>query len=213
MNENRADSPFARGFFVFVNPAAVVSERLAGEKLRIVRGRLVDQHEQDFALDVHALVIVPVVFGRFDAIADVDDVGVNLGFGLLRLIVGDVIVERFEVERIKARTFGGNEREARVGAGRDADHRNFLQIGAVVAGGLQSIERKLRRDVFGGNVASTLAGAAPFEKVVGEEANMGLDVIRTNALHSGDGRRGKVRAEAGFNARFYWLVLRRHFLC
>ena len=214
VNENGSNGPFARGFFVFVNPAAVVSERLAGEKFRIVRGRLVDQHEQNLPFDIHTFVIVPVVFGRFDAVADVDNLGVNIGFGLLGLIVGNVFVEWFEVERMKGRrTLRRNERETRVGAGRNANHRNFLQIRPVVAGRFQPIERKLRRDIFGGNVAPTLAGAASFEKIVGEEANMGLDVVGTNALHGGDGGRGKVRTEAGFSARLYRLFLRRPSLC
>ena len=80
VDEDGADRAFARGFFVLVDPAAVVGERLAGEKFRIVRGRLVDQHEQDFAFDVDAFVVVPVVFGRLDAVADVDDLGVDVRF-------------------------------------------------------------------------------------------------------------------------------------
>src|SRR2546429_3125286 len=39
---------------------------------------------------------------------------------------------------------------------------------------------------------------------------MGLDVVGTNALHGGDGGRGKVRSEVLFGAGFGWLFLRRH---
>ena len=73
-----------------------------------------------------------------------------------------------------------------------------MQIGAIVAGRLQSIERELRRDVFGGNVASALAGAAAFEKIVGEEANVSLDVVGANALHGGDGGRGQGASRSAF---------------
>src|SRR5205807_869914 len=69
-----------------------------------------------------------------------------------------------------------------------------------------------RGDIFGGNVAAALASAAPLEKIVGEEADMSLDVVGTNALHGGDGRRGKVRTEVLFGARLYWFFLRRHSL-
>src|SRR5208282_1128471 len=141
-----------------------------------------------------------------DAVADVDDFGFNIGFGLLRLIVGDILVEGLEVDFLALR---GYETKTRVGAGRDADHGNLLQVGTVVARGLQAIERKLGGDVFGGNVAAALAGASSLKQIVGEEADMGLDAVGTNALQCGDGGRGKVRAEARFSARFRRLLLRR----
>ena len=127
----------------------------------------------------------------------------------MRLIVGDIFVEWLQLVcgSIAGRVTG-NEREPRVGARRDADHRNFLQIGTIVARRFQSIERKLRGDVLRGNVASALAGAASFEKIVRKKPDMGLDVVGTNALHGVDGHRRKMRAEAGFGARFYRLVLR-----
>ena len=97
VDENHADCAFARGFFVFVSPAAVVGERFAFEKFRIVGGRLVHQHEQHFAVNVDALVVVPAIFGGFDAVADVDDIGIDVGLRLLGLIVGDIFIKRLQI--------------------------------------------------------------------------------------------------------------------
>ena len=197
MDQDRADGALAGRFFVFVHPATVIGEGSAGKEFGIVGGRLVDQHEQDFAFEVGTFVVVPVVFGGFDAVAHVNDVGIDIRFGLLSLIVGYVLVERLEVERLPA---GGDQREASVGAGREADHGDFLHIGAVFAGGLQAIERELGGNVFGGQVAATLAGAASFEKIVGKEAGLLLDVFRADVLHSVDGGGREVRSSARFRS-------------
>ena len=77
MNQDGADGPLALGFFVFVGPAAVVGERLSFEKLGIGGGRLADQHEHYFALHVGALVVIPIVLGSFNAVADEDDGSVD----------------------------------------------------------------------------------------------------------------------------------------
>ena len=63
-----------------------------------------------------------------------------------------------------------DQRESGFGQSGDSDHRNFLHVGAVVAGRLQSIQRELRGDVFGGDVAAALSGAAAFEQIVRQEA-------------------------------------------
>ena len=39
--------------------------------------RIVDQHDQRLALDVDVLVVVPVVLGRDDAVADEDQLGIG----------------------------------------------------------------------------------------------------------------------------------------
>ncbi len=87
MNDKHTDRSPARRLFIFVGPAAVVSERLAFEEIRIVRRRLVDDDESDLALQVDILairtgVVVPMVLRRVNAVADVDDGRVELG-GLL----------------------------------------------------------------------------------------------------------------------------------
>ena len=55
-------------------------------------GGIVDQHDDRLALDVDALEVVPVVFGRDDAVADEDHVGV-----VDRRAVGDVLGPRHDV--------------------------------------------------------------------------------------------------------------------
>jgi hypothetical protein len=94
-DENRLRA-HARGLFVLVGPAAVVGERAAAEELRIGGGRLIGEQHQDFALHVDALEIVPMKFGRDDAVADEDGFGVELIGGLLQLADADEIVQPFE---------------------------------------------------------------------------------------------------------------------
>ena len=86
----------ARGFFVLVGPAAVVGERAAAEELRIVGRRFIGEQHQHFALHVDALEIVPVKFGRDDAVADEHRFGVELIVRLLQLAFADEIVQPFE---------------------------------------------------------------------------------------------------------------------
>ena len=45
--------------------------------------------------------------------------------------------------------------------------RNFLEIGAVVAGGLEAFDGELGSDVSSGDLGSALARAAAFEEIVG----------------------------------------------
>ena len=88
--------PVARGLFVFISPAAVVGERLAGEEFGIVRGRLAGEQHDDFAAHVDALVIVPLVLGRDNAMADEHGVGVEFDVGFLLKGDADEIVEPLE---------------------------------------------------------------------------------------------------------------------
>ena len=99
VDENHSHCAFARRFFVFVGPAPVVGEGFALEKFRIVRRRLVHQHEQHFAAHVDAFVVVPVIFRRFNAIADIDNVRIDIGLRLLGLIVGDILIKRLQIHR------------------------------------------------------------------------------------------------------------------
>src|SRR3989304_5730474 len=61
-----------------VRPAAVVRHRPSTEGFRIELARvgrvghrrIVDEHDEGLALHIHALVIVPLEFGRHDAVPD-----------------------------------------------------------------------------------------------------------------------------------------------
>ena len=62
---------------------------------------------------------------------------------------------------------------------------DFLQIGAVIAGGLQAIQRELGGDVVCRDLAAARAGAASLEQVVGQEAHVRADALRIDPLHRG----------------------------
>ena len=91
--------PAASGFLEFVRPAAVIGERRAAEELRVLRGRLVREEDDDFALHVNALVIVPIELGRGNAVADEDRLGVELFEFLLRLARAGEALLAGDVER------------------------------------------------------------------------------------------------------------------
>ena len=71
-----------------------------------------------------------------------------------------------------------------------AEEVDLLEVGAVVAGGLEAVEGELGRDVFCRKIASAKAGAAAFKEVVGEEANVCTDLFCVDGRFSGlDGGR------------------------
>ena len=91
VNDHRSHGAFLRGDFVFVCPATVISHRFSLEHLlvelggifRIGNRRIVDQHQDRFALNIDIFVIVPAVLGRDDAIADKNEIRiVELDFRL-----------------------------------------------------------------------------------------------------------------------------------
>ena len=89
---------------------------------------------------------------------------------------------------------GRNKRELRlVLDGVHGVQRDSLEICAVVAGGLDAGERKLRGDVLGGQLASARAGSAAFEQIEREKAHM-----RANLFGIDRRRRGaRGRRQAG----------------
>ena len=168
----------ARSLFELVGPAAVVGHRVALERLRVELGRIgrighrriVDEDEDRLALDVHVLEVVPVEFGRFDAIAGEHHVGV-----LDRRAVGHVFGPRHDIvgplERLLLRALRHRQRLG-LGAG-DADERNLLHVGAVRISRLQVQLLELILDVFDGELFAFRAGCAPFVFVRGQH----LDVL------------------------------------
>ncbi len=75
VDDDRAGRSLARGALVFIVPAAVVEAPLAGEQVR-VPVRVVVHHDQDLALEVHALEVVPLEFRGLHAVADEYQLGV-----------------------------------------------------------------------------------------------------------------------------------------
>src|ERR1700685_3637371 len=177
MDDQRGDDALARSFFEFVNPAAVVGERLAFEEFRIVGSRLVDEKHRDFSMHVDAFVIVPVVCGGFDSESDENDWRIDVGdFGLCFVVDGE-IVEEFEADCIAASGFW-DEAELRAWQRFHRNHRHVLEKRTAVAGGFQSIRFELCADVFGGEVSAALAGAAAFEQIARQKFNVGANHLR-----------------------------------
>ena len=186
MNDERADGSAPRGLFELVGPAPVVSQRLAGKKLRIVGRRVTNDDQDDFAFDVDAGVVVPVVLGRGDAVADEDDGGVDVDDRSVPGIVDDVVSAEGEVEAAKPsrRTCSAGSRAIAAGEEGErglvaldghAEEINLREVCAVVAAGLEAGESELSGDVGCGEVAAANAGAAAFEEIVGEKADVGAD--------------------------------------
>ena len=82
VDDDRRRRALLRRDLVLVRPAPVVGHRAPLEHRRVERGvvgdahgRIVDEHENRLALHVDALVVVPAVLGRDDAVADEDDAG------------------------------------------------------------------------------------------------------------------------------------------
>ena len=130
MNDERGNGAAPGGFLKFIGPPAVVGERLALEKLRIVRDGLADEQQRDFTLQVVALVVVPLIFRRRNAKADKHDRGIDVGGFGLPLVGGDVIVKDLQIERC---TGAGDQGECGAWKGFHADHRDLLEVSAVVA--------------------------------------------------------------------------------
>ncbi len=81
----------ARRFFELVGPTAVIGESLALKEMLVVRGRLVDDGQQDFPFDVDALVIIPLILRRIDPVTHEDDGSVQVDARRTGLVLGHVV--------------------------------------------------------------------------------------------------------------------------
>ena len=178
MNDEHANGAAACGFFVFVGPAAVVSEGLALEEGGVVRGRLVDDDQGDLAVQVDVLAVgagevVPVIFGGMNAVTDEDDGRVEVRSRLAGFVFGDDLGGVGELDGL-----AGSGLECEFGLvfdGVDGDQWNALEVGAVVARRLNPGQGKLCGDVLGGKLCAAGAGATAFEQIQREEADVSAD--------------------------------------
>ena len=99
MQKDRAHRAPPRGFFIFVRPAAFVSERAAAGKIRLCfsRRRIINEHHQNLPAIIlrRSFVVIPFLFGRIDAVTDEDKLSINLdvfglGAGESHKIIGEV---------------------------------------------------------------------------------------------------------------------------
>ncbi len=106
MNDDGTRGPLASCAFILVDPPSVIQPALAGKQLRIPV-RIVVQHHQDLALQVHALEVVPLVFRRLNTVTDEDELSViDTHLVVLLSADGDVVIGPFEIHarmrRLKA---------------------------------------------------------------------------------------------------------------
>jgi hypothetical protein len=71
-----------------------------------------------------------------------------------------------------------SDRDPRRGGHSEADERHLLEPAPVRTGGPQAKPLEAGGDVAGGDVVAARAGFAAFEKVVGEEGDMGAEALR-----------------------------------
>ena len=185
MNQNHSHRTLACSFFVLVSPSAVIGQRFALEELWVIRGRLTHQHQQNSAVHVGALVVVPVIFGRFDTVAHKYDVRIDLRLRLLCLIRSNVVGERLQLHR---RSVVRYKRECGVEQGGYTDQRYFLQVAAAVSRRLQTIFGKLSCHVLGREIAAALACPPAFQQIMCQKAHMPSDVVGANCFHGGKRR-------------------------
>ncbi|MEI9811323.1 MAG: hypothetical protein WDO18_01010 [Acidobacteriota bacterium] len=180
MNDESRKRAVTGGLFEFVGPATVISEGLAGEEFRIVRRGLTGEEHDDLALHVDALVVVPLILRRDDAVADEDRGTFELDVRLLPLCHADEIFEPAECDGRPGR---GNRAQLRTGLRSDADKLELLKIRPVVAHRLRANQRELGGDVIGGEIAAWCARAAAFEKVAGKELYVRANAFARNLRH------------------------------
>ena len=175
VHDEHARRAAAFGFLILVRPAAVVRHRLAAEKIRLRRrsGRIVHKHEQDFAANVGALEVVPLVLGSSRAIADEHQLATCVAGGGRGSRPDDDIL---------------GEAKASVGFPRCGDldglrvglhdvNWNTLEVRGVSNSGPQTKGFELRCNVFLGYSASAGGWGAAFEQVGGEKTQVGVDLF------------------------------------
>src|SRR5262249_60121915 len=91
------------------------------------------------------------------------------------LVVGHEILEIFQRNLF---TFCGDELERRLWQGLYVDHRYALKISSVFPCRLQSVQRKLRPDVFRSNVSAALPGSPPLQQIARQEFHVRPDSLR-----------------------------------
>src|SRR5262249_62115067 len=75
VNDDRPRRAGFRGTLVFVIPSPVPEPGLPREEIWIPVG-IVVHHQEHFAFEVRSLVVVPLVLGRDDSVADENDLGI-----------------------------------------------------------------------------------------------------------------------------------------
>ena len=167
VHDDHARRAMTRGAFVLVGPAAVVQARLAREQLRIPV-RIVVEHHEHLAAHVDALEVVPLVLGRFDAVAHEHQARVlDLRARLLHAAARDVILGPLECDVAALAGEIPGRRQLR----RHADDVDGLFPAAVFAAGLEAQRFELAGEIKPRQRVAARGRTAAFEFVGGEKAD------------------------------------------
>jgi hypothetical protein len=134
--------------------------------------RRTGEHGHDLSADVDVGVVVVAELGGDDAEAGEDDGRLDAARGLVAGVDEDVlaVLERAAIDRERG-VCGVEERGL---------HADVLKVRAAVAGRLRADGLELRGDVCGRDVVAARAGLAAFDRVAGEEVDVGADRVRGN---------------------------------
>ena len=177
MNDQRGHGSAPGGLLELVRPPAVIRHRLAFEKIGIVGAGFIHEQQRYLAVQVHRLVIVPVVLRRFDSKTDKNDWRIDVRRFRLALVVGHKIRQVFCFERFAA---GLAETEFRLRESSYSDHRHILIKRAIIPGRLQAVGSKLFRNVVRSKVAAALPRSAPFHFVARQVFHVLADSVLIN---------------------------------
>ena len=162
MDNEHGGSPLARGFLIFVRPAAVICHGLAAEFTSQILGieiRVVDHDDNGFAFNIDPRIIVPALFRGNDAVADENQfVSIKRGFGDFAVAADDKIAAI--CKRGSLAGFVSNAQRRHI-LGSNFNERNVLRPAAVVAR-LQSCRPKLLDQIGDGLFLAGRTGRTAF---------------------------------------------------
>ena len=112
--------------------------------------------------------------------------------GLPGLVLGDDVGSILQFHRLSAVRRG--ERElCLVLEGMHGKERHALEVGMVIAGRLEAVERKLGRNVFGGQLIPARTRPAAFEQIERQELHVGANLFAVDGSGGGAGGCGQAR--------------------
>ena len=164
MHENRAGRPLPCGFFELIGPAPVVGENLPEEHGGVDEPRIVDEHQQHFAVQIRSLVIVPLPFGRADSVSDEHHFAISRNVRLGPLRPGDELIAVSEGVG-RSPWLAPGER----GLGSHPHQCDGLEVRAVGAGGFESERLEPGGDVRRGELAPARRRRATLEQIAREK--------------------------------------------
>src|SRR5262245_11031954 len=135
MNDQNTGGALLGGDFELVSPSPVVGHRSAFEHfvvelgwvIAVGYGGIIHQHDQDFAANVHSLVVVPAILGSYHAVTDKNDVCIESGFLDNPNCPSHEVIAEFHLQIFTAHLYA----HYGVLAGGYANEGYFLEIGSV----------------------------------------------------------------------------------